>query len=211
MKFGIYLLFTILLCISCKTNQSKFLADSGNDTISKLIQIDKFKFKNKLSFDSLEYLTDTANYYRPKDLIELQDTLIKERWFGMHDYFNFYNIYYYSIQNKIGNIRPLTFMVDGADYLVLRLLLINDRTGNLIKSVDLYGGDSTGPLDNRYNESQFLNDSTIILKQIHHQCDTFYIGADLTVDTIKYRYIINNKVGFDIKKLDSLRIKTKYE
>ncbi len=215
MKQILVVLLGFSFIVSCTQRVNNPIPDINYQDFLKTkgIEIKDFKFINSLSFGDFEY--------DAKGFKELKDTNLITEWFGQNYHLGF-NIYFYSIQKPVGHLIPLTFIQTGTDYAAIVLKLIDYKTGKVIKTFELSGGECGGPeqleKDSTWmlcgkNNSLFLNDSLIKNIKVKFYCDSLRSSDEskLRVDTIKYLLTIGQEKGLIKKQIDSVRINAKFK
>ncbi len=204
----ISIVFTLISCTIQNSKMNNVIATNEIDSITKRIDQKLFKYNEIKTFDKFDW--DAKGFER------LTDTILLNKWFNQSHFFNMYKISMFSVQKRIGNLIPMTFIQTGDDYGAIVMKLVDSRNGKVIGTMELSGGQCGGPsdLDNGGFElcdnrsSYFDSDSTFRHNLVHFYCDSLTDNSELRIDTIKYFVTICIDKGFRIKQIDSIRTVT---
>jgi hypothetical protein len=170
-----------------------------------------FKYHNK------RFITDDSlsmDYNKVSRGFNLNKLTVKDRGaltdqiLGVN---NLYNAYFYSKQNKIDNLTPILILADADDYQSVILFVVSNE-GKVINYLELTN-DACDVLEQieekeivgcRQRDSEFLNDSTIRVKDLRHRIDGYKDENGLTTtDSLTTDYRITSKGLIKAIKKDS--------
>jgi hypothetical protein len=124
--------------------------------------------------------------------------------------------YLISKQEKIGKLQPIIILTSGTDFGAL-LMIILDEEGDEISGLFLSGGEDSGPLEDMdsvlllqpYKRSFFVSNQ-INSYSLSARVKTYKTNKPDIIDSVSYRTTIKLNGTIVTEKIDSVRIKRKY-
>ena len=124
--------------------------------------------------------------------------------------------YLISKQEKIGNIQPIIVQTNGTDFGALLLINLNEK-GDEISGMFLNGGENSGPLEDldsvlllRPFKRSFFNYNQVNSYSLSAWVNKYKTNKPDIVDSVTYRSTIEMDGTIKTQKIDSVRIKRKY-